>query len=86
MLLVDNGSQNSTRQALEALQKEFPKVVMVPIDVNQGYGGGILQGLEVARGDFLGYLTGDNLFLALDIIAAQGFPKNPESVCGETFN
>ena len=68
LILVDNGSKDGTRGEIEAVRAEFPKVVLVPIDENQGYGGGILSGLDVARGEFLGYLAGDGQIPALDII------------------
>jgi glycosyltransferase involved in cell wall biosynthesis len=54
LILVDNGSRDGTRREIESLRAEFPKVVLVPIGENQGYGGGILSGLDVAQGEISG--------------------------------
>lgn len=59
LILVDNGSKDSTqREIVNQVDKyEFIKMVIVP--VNQGYGYGILQGLEACKGEYLGWIHAD---------------------------
>ena len=85
LILVDNGSRDGTRREIEALRAEFPKVVLVPIDENQGYGGGILSGLDVARGEFLGYLAGDGQIPALDIIKVYEYCMFGHYPCAKVY-
>jgi glycosyltransferase involved in cell wall biosynthesis len=75
IVLVDNGSSDDTPQIIAALAgHRFIRSVRV--EVNQGYGFGILAGLRAARGRFLGWTHGDmqadpgDALRALDIIRA----------------
>lgn len=58
VILVDNGSSDgSSPLFLEAAQR--PGIRSVRVEVNQGYGFGILSGLDAARGDYLGFCHAD---------------------------
>jgi glycosyltransferase involved in cell wall biosynthesis len=81
LILVDNGSRDGTRREIEALGAEFPNAVPVPIDENQGYGGGILSGLDAARGEFPGYLAEDGQIPAPNIIKV-GLSVHPAECLG----
>ncbi|MCI9875260.1 MULTISPECIES: glycosyltransferase family 2 protein [Pseudomonas] len=59
IILVDNGSTDSTPQVLENLLPAYPGCRSVRVDVNQGYGHGILCGLRAAEGDVLGWTHAD---------------------------
>ncbi len=81
IILVDNGSTDTTKLLLEQLSPQyihFLRVVTVP--VNQGYGFGIIEGLKVAKGEFIGWTHGDlqtppeDVLSALRIIEAKGDP------------
>lgn len=59
-ILVENGSKDNSREIF-LNRKEFDdiKIKKVLIDVNQGYGYGIKQGLKIASGDFVGWIHAD---------------------------
>lgn len=59
VVLVDNGSTDDSPAVLEALLPKFPGCRSIRVDVNQGYGYGILAGLNAARGDILGWTHAD---------------------------
>lgn len=91
VLLVNNGSTDSSAQVLNAELNKTPyNIRIVNVAHNKGYGYGILQGLEAAQGEFLSWTHADlqtdpsDVFKALDIyelsphkpILVKGFRKN----------
>ena len=58
VVLVDNGSTDETPAIMTSLAGH-PLIRTVRVEVNQGYGYGILAGLRAARGRFLGWTHGD---------------------------
>lgn len=59
VILVDNGSSDSSPQVLQKLLPQYPGCRSVRVDVNQGYGFGILAGLRAAKGEILGWTHAD---------------------------
>ena len=59
IILVDNGSTDTTPKMLAASVPHFPGCRSVRVEVNQGYGFGILSGLRAAAGDILGWTHAD---------------------------
>lgn len=61
VLLVDNGSTDASTEAMQQHlpASECPWLRMVRVPVNQGYGYGILQGLEQATGAVLAWTHAD---------------------------
>jgi len=82
VIFVDNGSTDHSHEILEREcsreENRFAKAVKV--DVNQGYGFGILSGLNVARGEWLGWTHADfqtdpqDIIRAIETIEAQNKP------------
>lgn len=58
-IMVENGSRDGTRAALEkaCCQKENFKLVYV--NENKGYGYGLLQGMKQASGEYIGWIHAD---------------------------
>ena len=52
-ILVENGSMDNSRDIFEDLDIDNEYIRKVYVDVNQGYGYGIIQGLKVAKGDYV---------------------------------
>lgn len=59
VILVDNGSTDDSPSVLTELLPQYPGCRSVRVDVNQGYGFGILSGLHAAQGDILGWTHAD---------------------------
>lgn len=59
VILVDNGSTDTTQQVLLQLLPRYPGCRSVRVERNQGYGFGILAGLKAAQGDILGWTHAD---------------------------
>ena len=58
-VLVENGSKDNSFALMKDLtnDKEFIKIVKV--EVNQGYGYGLHQGIKAASGDYIGWIHAD---------------------------
>ena len=59
VIFVDNGSTDNTAEVLSELLTEYPNGRSVRVDVNQGYGFGIMSGLRNAQGCVLGWTHAD---------------------------
>jgi glycosyltransferase involved in cell wall biosynthesis len=69
VVLVDNGSTDDTPDVLAKLLPEHPGCRSVRIEVNQGYGFGILSGLRAGTGDILAWTHADMQTDPADVIA-----------------
>jgi glycosyltransferase involved in cell wall biosynthesis len=82
VILVDNGSTDDSPKIIKDKLPEYHFARTIRVDVNQGYGYGIVQGLKVCSGDFIGWTHADmqtdpaDLIKALDIIEKNGDCKN----------
>ena len=76
VILVNNGSTDHSAEVLAELLSDykFAKTVLVP--VNQGYGYGILQGLNTARGEYIGWTHADMQTDPADVLKAFDIINN----------
>ena len=58
-IIVENGSKDNTRNLLNKICEDKKNFKLVYIDENQGYGYGIIKGLENSNGDYVGWLHAD---------------------------
>lgn len=72
VVLVDNGSTDRSPEVLAELLPGKDGVRSVRVPVNRGYGYGILQGLEAATGDVLGWTHADLQTDPLDALRGLG--------------
>ncbi len=78
VILVDNGSTDTSPDVIEALLPGYPHCRSVRVPINQGYGFGILSGLQAATGDLLAWTHADmqtdpnDVLKGLEIFAAHG--------------
>ncbi|MCI8780554.1 MAG: glycosyltransferase family 2 protein [Lachnospiraceae bacterium] len=81
VVLVDNGSTDSSQEVLNTLLPKYPFAKTIRVEVNQGYGYGIVQGLKVSTGEFIGWTHADmqtdpaDLLKALDIIEKRNYAE-----------
>ena len=70
VILVDNGSIDDTREIMTQVLAGKANVRSVRVDVNTGYGAGILAGLAAATGDILGWTHADLQTDPMDALTA----------------
>jgi len=81
LILVNNGSTDNTAQVLtnELSKYSFARTVLVA--QNQGYGHGVMQGLQQAKGEILAFTHGDlqtppaDVFLSFEKWQNSQYPK-----------
>lgn len=84
VILVNNGSTDRTAEAIEneLKNKTIKHLKSITVSVNQGYGFGILSGLEACEGEFLGWTHADmqtdpaDLLKAFDKLESTVDPEN----------
>lgn len=82
VVLVNNGSTDNSQVVLNGLLPNYLFARVVKVDVNQGYGFGIISGLIEAKGEFIGYTHADmqtdpaDSLKALNLIEKQNRPQN----------
>lgn len=62
ILLIDDGSSDTTLQKAQKLSKEYPNVKVYHHTVNRGYGAALKTGFEHANHDFILFTDGDLQF------------------------
>lgn len=70
MILVDNGSVDATKEILKDLLPRYPAVRSIRVKENRGYGFGIVQGLKVCQGTFVGWTHADMQTDPADVLKA----------------
>ena len=79
IILVNNGSTDNSESVLVGLLSQYPFAQTVKVSVNKGYGYGIIAGLRIAKGQFLGWTHADmqtdpgDTLKALEIIERQNY-------------
>lgn len=73
VVLVDNGSTDNSPEVFAALLPRYPGCRSIRIDVNQGYGFGILTGLRAAKGGILGWTHADMQTDPQDVLRGLAF-------------
>jgi glycosyltransferase involved in cell wall biosynthesis len=69
IVAVDNGSRDRTGAILARLAGSHPALVVVRVEVNRGYGDGLLAGLPLASAPWVGILCADGQVAAEDVAA-----------------
>jgi glycosyltransferase involved in cell wall biosynthesis len=68
LIAVDNGSRDRTGEIIAKLAQEHPGVRLHRVEVNQGYGYGLLSGIPLARGRWVGFIPADGQIDAEDVV------------------
>lgn len=76
IILVDNGSTDNTRENILNLLENNKLIKFLRIEKNKGYGNGILEGLKIAEGDYLGWTHADLQTDPKDSLIALNLIKN----------
>jgi glycosyltransferase involved in cell wall biosynthesis len=62
IIVVDDGSRDSSREVVTGLTAEIPQLRLVAHARNQGYGGALKSGFESAAKDYVFYTDGDGQY------------------------
>ncbi|MCW5979513.1 MAG: glycosyltransferase family 2 protein [Bryobacteraceae bacterium] len=68
LVLVDNGSADATGSIIDDLVAEGLPVTKAIVDVNEGYGNGVLRGLERCQGRWVGFMCVDDQVAPGDVV------------------
>ncbi|WP_394884849.1 glycosyltransferase family 2 protein [Clostridium butyricum] len=70
VILVNNGSKDNSEKVIWKLLPRYKFAKTMLVDINQGYGYGILQGLKLASGEYIGWTHADMQTDPQDVITA----------------
>lgn len=82
LILVNNGSTDNTENLLKKILPKYSFARSVKIEINEGYGNGIVFGLNSSNSEYLCYTHADlqtdpkDVIKAFDIIKSSSTPKN----------
>ena len=68
LILVDNGSRDATGDLIDKAIVANHRLKKVRIENNQGYGWGIINGLKMSKGEYIGFMCGDGQISAKDVV------------------
>ena len=83
LIIVNNGSKDSTNKKLLSLKKKYDFLKTVNIKKNIGYGNGIIQGLKKTKGKFISWTHADLQTDPYDVI--KGFEKYKNKLSPRIF-
>ena len=83
LIIVNNGSEDSTNKKLLSLKKKYDFLKTVNIKKNIGYGNGIIQGLKKTKGKFISWTHADLQTDPYDVI--KGFEKYKNKLSPRIF-
>ena len=85
LVVVDNGSKDNTWNFLQEAKKRYSYLKPVKIDVNIGYGNGIVQGLKNSTGEILAWTHADMQCDPEDVIRAYQLYIKESKTRPDTF-
>jgi len=68
LIVVDNGSNDRTGAIVAALAADDPRLRLLRRESGHGYGGGILAGLALANGAWVGWINADGQIAPADVV------------------
>lgn len=68
IVAVENGSTDGTGAVLAGMQERYPDLRVQRVEVNEGYGNGILRGIPLASAEWVGMIPADGQVDAEDVV------------------
>ncbi len=75
IIFVNNGSTDNSEKMFLNLRKKYKDFVYCTLRKNKGYGGGILEGLKIAKGEYIGWTHADLQTNPYDLIKTVNYLK-----------
>ncbi len=69
LIAVDNGSRDRTGEMIREMAANDPAIIYHRVEINEGYGNGVLSGLTVCRAPWVGIIPCDGQVDAEDVVA-----------------
>lgn len=82
IIIVDDGSRDSTPEVCQSLRLLYPKVKTIRHNVNLGVGAAFSTGVESAQYEWIGYTDGDAQYDARDVIAFKSYINSFDVITG----
>lgn len=86
VIVVNDGSKDRTREIVEGLGRQNPKVVLVNHDVNRGYGSALRSGFDKASLEYIFFMDSDGQFDIKDLDKLIPFADAGRAVIGYREN
>ncbi|HEX4936784.1 MAG TPA: glycosyltransferase family 2 protein [Gemmatimonadaceae bacterium] len=68
LVAVDNGSKDGTGDVIASLKARYAGIVPTRVQVNQGYGNGVLHGIPLCTAPWIGFIPADGQVDAEDVV------------------
>ena len=68
LVAIDNGSHDRTGEIIKELASQYTSIIYHRIDVNEGYGNGILTGIPLCTAPWIGIIPADGQVDAEDVV------------------
>lgn len=82
VIVVNDGSSDSTLEIVEKMSSENPSVVLINHEINRGYGGALLSGFEGASKDYIFFMDSDGQFDIKDLDRMLPYASESEVLIG----
>jgi len=69
LIAVDNGSTDRTGDLIREMAERYPQVVPHRVEVNEGYGNGLLSGIPLCHAPWVGFIPADGQIDAEDVVS-----------------
>ena len=76
LILVNNGSSDNSEEVLKKILPKYSFARTVKIEINQGYGYGVVKGLNSSKGEFVCYTHADMQTDPEDVLKGLEIIKN----------
>jgi len=86
LVACNNGSSDKTGELIQSFIDQGYPVVLKSIDVNQGYGNGVLESLSECTGEWIGIIPADGQVDAEDVVRVyESVSRSSGLVLGKVF-
>ena len=86
LVACDNGSSDRTGEVIQEFISQGLPIVMNRIEVNEGYGNGVLQSIPVCTGTWIGIIPADGQVDAEDVVRVyESVARSNGRVLGKVF-
>lgn len=81
IITVNNGSFDSTASVLEEYSSYYDFIKIVNVDKNRGFGWGIRQGIQAAKGEWICFFGGDGQTHPIDVVRMLKISQTQKDIC-----